>query len=211
MNALKLYLHLVRLALYLKAVSGYRATLRANVRALWNGTWDIYDFTNAMTNSIIAGLNAAFDEGLARVGGTPADVSPAERRALRLVIDNELAQVDGFGDAVEAGSKANGGKLGDHFARLELWIRRYPQVVEMGALAGGKDEDNYVWLLGRTEKHCPECATLHGVVASKAAWDASGLKPKRPPNPRLTCGGWRCDCTLSKTDLPATKGGIPRV
>lgn len=208
---LALHLHQTKLSFHLKTIAGYRATLRANVRALWNGTWDVFDFTNAMTNSVINGLNAAFNEGLASVGATGVDVSPQERRALRNVIDNELLQVDGFGDAIEAGSKANGGKLGDHFARLELWLRRYPQCFQMGALAGGRVEDMYIWTLGRTEQHCQSCATLHGTVASKADWQVAGLRPKHPPNPRLQCGGWRCDCTLSKTDQPATKGGIPRV
>lgn len=211
MTSLSYHLTLTRLQFHLKTVAGYRASLRANVRALWNGTWDIFDFVDAMTNTIIAGLNAAFNEGLASVGATGVDVSPEERRQLRAVIDNELLRVDGFAEDIEAGSKANGGKLQPHFDRLQLWLNRYPQVVEMGALAGGKEEDNYIWRLGRTEAHCPECAALNGIVASKAAWNASGLKPKSPPNSRLTCGGWRCDCTLSKTTDPASPGGIPRL
>lgn len=211
MTTLRLHLHVTRLHLHVKSVSSYRATLRSNVRALWTGAWDVFDFTNAMTNSIIAGLNAAFNEGLDSIGATGIDISPEERRALRDVIDNELSRVDGFGDAIEAGSKANGGQLQPFFDRLELWLGRYDQVVEMGVVSGSKPTDNLVWELGATEEHCPECSTLNGTIASKDAWNASGLKPKNPPNDRLTCGGWRCDCSLSPTTEAATEGGIPAV
>lgn len=207
---LAFHLHATRLALHLKTVSSYRATLRANVRALWTGTWDEFEFVAAMTSSILSGLTQAHNEGLASVGATSVDVSPEERRQLREVIANETGQVDSLTDFILKNSKANGGQLQTCFDRLALWLNRYPQVFEMGVLAGSRAEDNLIWRVGPTE-HCGTCATLNGIVASKAAWLASGLRPRTPPNPRLICGGWNCQCTLSKTELPATAGGIPRV
>lgn len=195
----------------LKKASAYRLAMRANVRALWNGTWDEFEFVDAMTNTVMSGLTAAWNEGVQSVKGVEENLSREERQALAALIDNELAQIDGFTDDILAGSKANKGLLAPLFARLDLWLSRYEQAFDMGALAGRAGDDNFIWVLGRTETHCSTCATLNGVVASKRAWDASGLRPRTPPNARLECGGWRCDCRLSATTQPATASGIPNV
>lgn len=207
---LTFHLHATRLALHLKSVSSYRATLRANARALWTGTWDEFEFVSAMTSSILSGLTQAHNEGLASVGATSVDVSPDERRQLREVIGNETSQVDSLTDFVLANSKANKGNLQTCFDRLSLWLNRYPQVFDMGALAGAKETDNFIWRVGDAE-HCETCLALNNIVAPKSEWNARGLKPRTPPNPLLECAGWNCQCSLTPTKEPATEGGIPSV
>jgi len=196
---------------FLKTLSAYRATMRSNVRAAWTGTWDTFEFYEAMSDSIANGLTAAWNEGLESVKATEEDVTPEEKRVLLNTIANEIAAIDGFADFIEEHSKKNKGLLQDCFDRLELWFTRYDQVYDLGALAGGKSTDNYRWEFGDTIEHCDTCSALDGVIASKKDWDASGLRPRNPPNERLECGGWQCDCRLNPTTEPATEGGIPNV
>lgn len=90
--------------------------------------------------------------------------------------------------------------------RVQLWANRYNESYNNGVhlielQMGGKE----VWRLGRTEKHCPECEKLNGVVAYAVEWEQSGYEPQNAPNLKLTCGGWKCDCSKEPTTERLTR------
>jgi len=96
--------------------------------------------------------------------------------------------------------------------RAELWAQGWNTSYEnattlITAKNGGKEE----WVLGATEEHCPECFALNGIVMRAKEWDALGLRPKNPPNDKLTCEGWRCDCERRATDKRRTAGAYGKV
>lgn len=90
--------------------------------------------------------------------------------------------------------------------RAKLWANRYNESYNNGVhlielQMGGKE----VWRLGRTEKHCPDCEKLNGIVAYASEWEASGYEPQNAPNSKLKCGGWNCDCSKDPTTERVTR------
>ena len=86
-------------------------------------------------------------------------------------------------------------------ARAQLWANQWNNSYNNASLLIQKEEGgNLIWKLGATEKHCDTCSSLNGIVASAKEWEESGYKPQNPPNSYLTCGGWRCDCSLEPTE-----------
>lgn len=54
-----------------------------------------------------------------------------------------------------------------------------------------RDDQWYQWRLGATERHCTDCAHLHGQIHRASEWRTAGISPQSPD---LECGGWNCDC-----------------
>jgi hypothetical protein len=97
-------------------------------------------------------------------------------------------------------------------ARAQLWANRYNEgyndaQAKIALLMGGK----LVWRLGATEEHCDTCSKLDGIVDYAVEWERSGLRPQNAPNNALTCGGWRCDCSLLPTDARRSYGGLAKI
>jgi hypothetical protein len=59
-------------------------------------------------------------------------------------------------------------------------------------------DGKFKWVLGPTE-HCTTCAKLEGLV-KRGSWWRDNVLPQNPPNEKLECGGWRCQCNLEATD-----------
>jgi hypothetical protein len=190
--------------------SQYRSGIRAAVRGLWVGALSLDDFFQSMDSTIRSQLRRAFIEGAAKCGIVPAEFTQDERIAMRRGIQNELSFIWSFGLAIEAGNKASGGKLGPHFQRSEAWIVRYREAVNRASVMTCANK-KLIWRLGATEQHCGTCNKLDGKVKRADSWQEIGVLPQNAPNPLLECGGWRCLCTLTPTDLPASKGPLPRV
>lgn len=88
-------------------------------------------------------------------------------------------------------------------SRAQLWANRYNEsynnaVHIIQLQEGGKE----MWVIGATEKHCETCTKLDGVVAYAKEWEASRYKPQ---GSNLSCGGWRCDCSLTPTENRLTR------
>ena len=195
------------------AVSGkgkqYRARLRSVTRALWTGVFDVDQFFDEMVSVITAGLTDAWEEGAKDCGIKPEDLDKEELAALRAAIGRERNFVFAFGDAVDAGSKANKGKLKPLMQRVDTWANRYTDVANQARIKACANK-KLEWQLGDAE-HCQSCLKLAGQVRRGKVWEKQGVRPQSPPNGKLKCKGWKCACSLLPTDKPITRGRFPRL
>lgn len=143
------------------------------------------------------------------MGVRPDELTDVERRALQEQINSQITYIWNFADDIMAGSKANGGPLTLLLTRTELWAARYQQVRQMGRAAAGGDQ-KAMWNLGNTE-HCGSCLKLAGKVKRYSQWNAAGVLPRQAGATYLDCGGYNCQCDLSPTDAPMSKGPLPRL
>jgi hypothetical protein len=192
-----------------KSVKSYRRDLRAVVRGLWSGILTFDQAADSMDIAIERNLTQAWNQGARECGIRPDELSEDELDALQERITDELVNLSGFLLVIQEKSKANGGKLAPLFRRVELWVNRFPDIQNQAKTMACADE-KLIWVLGRVEKHCRTCLKLAGKVKRASFWLRSGIRPQNPPNEFLECGGWRCDCRLSKTDKPVSKGPLPR-
>jgi hypothetical protein len=125
-----------------------------------------------------------------------------------------LAQFDHvdqfFRDIIDA--RVDNTPIDPLLARAQLWANRYNEgyndaQAKIALLMGGK----LVWRLGATEEHCDTCSKLDGMVDYAVEWDRTGLRPQNATNNALTCGGWRCDCSLLPTDARRSYGGLAKL
>lgn len=197
---------------HLKTQASYRSGLRAAVRGLWSGVVDLSEFWMAMAQAIEFHFHRAWYEGMAQVGLSPEDITPEEQFALNQMILDEMQFITGFGLDIEAGSKANGGKLEPQFERVELWIKRYTNVTNQ-ALQRAKNDPVLEWVTHATES-CTSCIKLNGQRRRASTWARLDLRPQHPN--RLECmrsaGGVDvCKCTFNPTNQPPTRGRLPKV
>jgi len=187
--------------------ANYRNGIRGTIRALWGGVWSYDQFYDGLSTAIDMGITTAWYEGAAECGIMPADLTPEEKAAMRQAIFHETNYITRLAADVEAGSKANGGKLAPLMARAETWINRYNDIVNRAKLMACEDQ-KLAWRLGPTRDHCVDCSRLNGRVKRASQWERYDI---RPQSPLLACGGWRCLCMLEVTDEPSSKGPLPRL
>lgn len=82
------------------------------------------------------------------------------------------------------------------YSSVESWASKSLASAYQNGLMSADANGMYQWELGATEKHCDTCARLNKQVHRLKDWVARDLKPG---SSKLDCGGWRCDCSLSKT------------
>lgn len=158
-----------------------------------------------MTGVITRYYKEAWLAGAKECGIKEADLTPKELRALKEITNAQFIYLFGYADAIEAGSKANGGLLRDVYARAELWVNRYGEVKTAGnemACADMKTE----WVWTERKKHCCDCRTMNGRVYRNSVWKKYGI---RPQSAALACFGGHCGCFKRKTDKPVTPGRPP--
>jgi len=176
----------------------YRTNLRGAVYGLWSGKISRDEFTEQMQIAIDAGLRNAWLDGIKALGLTADDLTQEELIALADAVLSEYGYIAGFADAIEAGSKANGGKLADLQNRLSLWVNRYNQVRSRALLMAGENPP-LQWNEGDTEEKCNDCLYANGRVYRASVWKKWGWEPQSQD---LECGGWQCQCSLD----PVPKG-----
>lgn len=189
------------------AANDYRLGIRAAARGLWSGVLDLSDFLNAMQSNIRRGLARAWAEGMKDCGIQPDEMTPEERVALEQAIQSEFRHIFGFGEAIEAMSRANGGLLGVQMQRAEMWIARYRAVVVKANAMACRDRKKE-WALGPTE-HCDSCLKLAGKVKRASFWATAGILPRQAGAVYLKCRGYKCQCDLVDTDKPVSRGPLP--
>ncbi len=179
-----------------KGVEDYRRRILALVRALYNE--DIGgDFVDSMAALVSRQLTLAYRAGMADAGLFRDEITEKMQEQLNGFILNEFQYVDGlFRDIIDARIEQSGVEQFNN--RADLWANRWKEVMNAARLAvtaefGGK----MIWKLGATEKHCKTCMPLNNKVAFAKEWDQANIKPQ---GSMLTCGGFRCDCSLDPTD-----------
>ena len=192
--------------------ANYRSSLHSAIRGLWSGAMDDIQAFEVFMLSIRDGFTRAYRDGSAEVGIVPADWTVQERQWLEQKTREEIGFIDGFLNAIIAGSKANGGKLAPLFNRAELWVQRYLEVYTQGMLTA-KTDPKLLWVWDPAAEHCPSCAALQGKIKRQSQWQAAGLYPQAPV---LACmqsaGGITvCKCHFEVTTDPATRGPLPRI
>jgi len=190
-----------------KSMADFGLAIRSGVRGLWKGVLDRPSFLHTMTLAIRRQLRIAWHEGAERCGIRPDELSPPELLRLHMIIEENIGYLPGFADAIEAGSQANGGKLGPLLSRAEMWTNRYTQTQSLGQQMACGDR-KLQWNLGPTKEHCKDCLKLNGRVYRASVWEKYDIYPQHP---NLECGGFRCLCSFVPTDDPGTPGRPPRL
>ena len=198
-------------ALSQKTQDAYRRSLRQFVRGYWNGQLGAFDFYDGFANAIERNFTKAWMDGAALWGIAPAEITDEEKTRLRLEIATEISHINGFAEAIQAGSKDNGGQLTPLYDRLELWVNAYGRIMSLAGQLAAADAKG-LWKYGDTVEHCASCSTYAGRVYRNSVW-AKWLEPYDllPRGKGLACGGWRCDCSIVKTSEPVSSGRPPIV
>jgi len=188
-----------------RAASNYHYSIRTAVRGLWTGALLYMQFIDSMMSTTRAGLTWAYAEGAAACGITPAEYTFEEKIALEQAIVREQNYIGQFADAIEKGSKANGGKLEPFMTRAKMWMNRYNDLVNRAKVTACANR-KLLWRLGATEEHCRDCARYDGRIHRGSTWARYEI---RPQSPKLACHGFNCLCTLEPTDERALPGRPP--
>lgn len=198
-------------ALAMKTEAAYRKALRQLVRGYWNGQLGAFDFFDGMAGSIERNFTAAWREGALKWGIAPDEITDAEKTRLALEINTQITYISSFADAIQAGSKANGGQLTPLYDRLELWVNSYGRIETLAGQLAAADAKGQ-WKYGDTVDHCPSCSAYAGRVYRNSVW-VKWLEPYDllPRGKGLACGGWNCDCSIIKTSEPVSSGRPPIV
>lgn len=199
----------VKMSAALKSVGDYRRSLRSLVRGYWKGDLGAFDFVDGVASAITRHFTQAWEEGAKKFGVTSDEMTDAEKTRLLLEINTEISYILPFADAVEAGSKANGGLLSPLFDRAELWVNNYGRIVSLAGSMAAADA-KAIWEYGDTIDHCLDCSTYAGRVYRNSVW-RKWLEPydALPRGRGLACNGYNCDCGFKPTSEPVSKGRPP--
>ena len=196
----------------LKSKASYRTQLNAAVRGLWLGVLNASEFEAQMQAAIDRGFRNAWKEGMEAVGLTfPDDMTAAEQAALFEAQAAEYGYIGGLAGAVMAGSKENGGKLSAFKVRIDLWVKRYLNIVNQAKLSVAADPV-LEWGVHANES-CTSCLKLNGQRRRSSVWRE--VLEVWPQHHDLECmqsadGPDVCQCTLNQTDKPPTRGRLPK-
>jgi hypothetical protein len=194
----------------------YRRSLREPVRALWSGVFDRGQFNATMLSAIDIGLRQAWDQGARTVGIAPDEKTFDDFLNLEEAIIKERSFISSLQAYIEANRRELQPRgevrasLARVYSRVELWVKRWLDVFNQGALSGTIDP-KLLWTYDPRKENCTTCAKLNGKVKRKSVWQTAGVRPQNAPNRMLDCEGWECGCTLTPTDLPASKGRLPKL
>ena len=179
------------------------------VRSLYNDQI-AGEFVDVMANLISGQLWDAYSKAWAEEG-TGGEVPEYLVASYDAAVLAQYSFVDQYyRDIVDA--RLDKTPLEPLIARAQLWANRwneaYNEAVRLITVDSG---GNLEWKLGATEEHCPECAALDGMVARASDWDILGVKPQNAPNSKISCEGWRCDCSLLPTKKRRSPGAYGRI
>lgn len=189
-------------------IVAFRRNIRSAIRGLWSGAITKRQAQSSFNQSIERNLERAWIEGAAECGIQPDELTTEELIARDDFIANQVDLSPNFINDIAAQSKANGGRLTPLLQRGEMWVNQYDSARGQSEALACANEKR-VWRLGRTE-HCATCQALNGQVRRLSFWQ-NNVMPRSAPNDKLICRGFRCQCTLEKTDLPLSRGRLPRL
>lgn len=189
-----------------KTLEQYTRQLRQYARDYYTEKIDDTAFLDKMIGSIEGQINRAWNEGMRSNGLDPERDKDADMRdKIAEIVRGEQDHITNLSDLINSQREKDAGMDAIN-ARVELWARRYTDVVNQAKLATGEDNQLLEWVYGDTQ-HCDTCAALNGAVLTAKEWLESDYHPQQPPNEALECGGWKCKCKLQKTKKKRT--GLP--
>ena len=185
----------------------YRSAVRGYVRGLWTGTYDLFGFMDGMGFAISRAFAMAWYEGAESCGIKPSELTPNEQAQLQIEVHSETSFLTGFGSDIMRASKKNGGKLGPHLQRAEMWVNRYDGIYSQAMMMACGDQ-KIKWILNPAKENCPDCLRLNNRVYRASTWKKYDIRPKMRS---LACGGYACGCIFVKTEDPCTPGRPPTI
>lgn len=154
------------------------------------------DAENMLLGLLLSSGEKAFADGLAQGGVTDA-LDDDEQAQVQDRVADAIDYLDPLLDAATDGSLP----VEQISARAEMWVNKtLTGFYNAGRISADKN-GYYIWKLGKTEKHCPDCARLNGQVHRFKEWYVRGWIPQ---SDKLACGGYRCDCRLDKAQGPGS-------
>ena len=186
-----------------KDIGTYTSNLQALVRGLYNRTID-REFIGLVSGLMSVQLNeakqAAYD--ISEVGA----FGKAETWVENVIVSENSFIENFYNDIIKA--REAGEDIIPLLARCRLWANRWLDVFNgVLQLIYAEFGERQEWILGDT-KHCPTCEALNGIVAYAKEWLDMDIHPQRPPNVRLSCGGWACKCQLIPTSKRKTRNAV---
>lgn len=134
---------------------------------------------------------AAYADGL-EAGGVDDGLSDEDLARAAVLVSEQSQYVTSFLDTVY-GKGLSEAQVEQH---ATLWVNKsltdFYNAGQLSANANGL----YEWQLGATEKHCATCLRMNGQKHRLKEYHAKGILPKSGD---LDCGGWQCDCSLTRT------------
>lgn len=185
----------------------------ARLNGLVNGVYSgnlAGEFIDVMANLISGQLLDAYQTAAANEG-IAGELPDYLNASYQNMTANQYSYVEAFYRAI-VDARFDNTPIAPLLARAELWAMRWTEGYnEAVRLITTNEGGNLIWTLGATEEHCPECASLNGLVARATEWNTLNVKPQNAPNDKLTCGGWRCDCSLTPTDKRRSPNAYGRI
>lgn len=135
----------------------------------------------------------AFADGLIE-GGVSDPLDTDEKALVQAWLSSQTPYLTRFVDEVY------GVGIADVKDRAQLWANKSLREIYYAGKRSADKNGMYEWSLGRTEVHCRDCSRLNGQRHRLKEYYRRGWIPG---NPRLECKGYRCDCSLRKTNAPA--------
>lgn len=192
----------------LKTYDYYLRALRGLVVGLYRGYLG-GEFNDIMADLVFGQFTDAYEQAMK--DNEVEDMSPEMRTELDGLISAEWEFVRGFFEDI-VNARVDNTPIDPLLSRAELWANKWNDVYNKATMTievmyGGKLK----WILGATEEHCATCAALNGIVAWARDWQELDIHPQNPPNEKLQCSGFRCDCSLEHTDEKRTRNGRSRL
>lgn len=199
----------------IKTAAYMSRVIDALVRDLYNGVIEADEFNTELSDLIENQFRRAFNEGMRNNELDPEkDMTPEWEAEYQRMVTDQYEFIERFSSDIMNGRKYNedgtidpSGK-NEFMARADLWSNQYESVVNEAEMITADNKDKFEWIMGATENHCETCSALNGIVAWAEEWEEAGFHPQQPPNELLSCGGWRCDCSLEPTDKRRTANAL---
>lgn len=151
---------------------------------------------NLLLSLLVSAGTKAFTDGLVE-GGVSDEVSDDDEAQIQDLTTYAIDYLDPLL------TSAYDGQIGADQAsmRAELWSNKtLTDYFNAGRVSADRNA-MYMWQLGKTEDHCPDCKRLNGQVHRFSQWYSKGWLPQ---SDKLKCNGFNCDCSLKRTNSPAS-------
>lgn len=154
------------------------------------------DVARRRAGTVLRGLvarhgRAAYADGL-KAGGVEDGLSDEDLARAAVLVAEQSQYVTGFLDSVY-GKGLTDAQVDAHAV---MWVNKSLQAFYDAGQLSADANGLYEWQLGATEKHCATCLRMAGQKHRLKEYHAKGILPKASS---LSCGGWQCDCRLTKT------------
>lgn len=194
----------------MKTYAFYASSIRDLTKKMYDGDISYSAFVSSMENLIIAQLRLAWFEGMEENGLTEDDMTTEWAGTLNEIIMTEQDYVAGFAIDIEKARRAES-PLDPLMSRADTWGNRYPDIVNRARVITAAVGEKLEWVYSPEKEHCLECEQLNGIVAYASEWEELGVRPQSPPNPKISCSGFRCGCRFEPTTKRRTRNAVERI